>query len=57
MIMKHLLTFLLFLSSALGLSAANPSFTDMFNAHRSVDVQVVYTAAFGGIPVYPPACP
>jgi hypothetical protein len=30
--MKHPLTFLLFLSSALGLSAANPSFTDMFNA-------------------------
>jgi hypothetical protein len=29
---KHLLTFLLFLCSALGLSAASPSFTDMFNA-------------------------
>jgi hypothetical protein len=27
------------------------------NAHHAVDVQVVYTAAFGGVPVYPPACP
>jgi hypothetical protein len=27
------------------------------NAHHAVDVQVVYTAAFVGNPMFPPACP